>query len=131
MARDVGGAARAERLIRAEVAAQPRSAYIPPQRVIVQALAIQQARARIDELEARPRHAGLPAGGGAPPQAAAQAPAGSGVGDFLRTAAAAAAGTIGAQLIYDGLRHWAAGHGGGPDPGDFVGGPSGGDFLPT
>src|SRR5947209_13586058 len=101
----------AEQLIRAEVAAQPNAAYILTQRVIVQDLALQQARAKIDELEARLRQAGLATGGpAAGPSAPPPAPR-SGVGDFLRTAAAAAAGTIGGQLIYDGLRHWAAGHG--------------------
>jgi hypothetical protein len=110
----------AERLIRSEVAAQPNAAYILTQRVIVQGLALKEAQARVDELEGRLRQAGLPGGrdagpGGAPQAAAPQASGGSGVGDFLRTAAAAAAGTIGGQLIYDGVRNWAGGHGaGGP-----------------
>jgi hypothetical protein len=124
----------AERLIRAEVAAQPNAAYILTQRVIVQDLALQQARARIDELETRLRQAGLATGGpGAPASGAPSAPAQqtggrSGVGDFLRTAAAAAAGTIGAQLIYDGLRNWAAGHSG-SGPG-FLGGLGAGGYMP-
>jgi hypothetical protein len=121
----------AERLIRAEVAAQPHAAYILTQRVIVQDLALQQARARIEELEGRLRQAGgsiEPAGGSAAPAAAPPGGGRSGVGDFLKTAAAAAAGTIGGQLIYDGLRDWAAGHGGMGS--GLLGGLSGGSFLP-
>ena len=126
----------AEQLIRTEVAAQSHAAYILTQRVIVQSLALQQAQARIAELESRLRQTGAPVGGagdtaggsGASPSAP---PAGarSGVGDFLKTAAAAAAGTIGGQLIYDGLRHWAAGHGGIGT--GFLGGVSGGGFAPA
>jgi hypothetical protein len=127
----------AERLIRTEVAAQRHAAYILTQRVIVQTLALEQARARMDELEARLRQVGAPTGsasdpaggGGAPPAAGPSAGTRSGVGDFLKTAAAAAAGTIGAELIYDGLRHWAAGHGG--IGSGSLGGLSGGSFLPT
>lgn len=104
----------AEQLIRAEVAAQPNAAYILTQRVIVQDLALQQAKTRIEELEARLRQLAPtePVGSSTPPASAPPSGARSGVGDFLKTAAAAAAGTIGAQLIYDGLRNWAAGHGG-------------------
>jgi hypothetical protein len=123
----------AERLIRAEVGAQPHAAYLLTQRVIVQDLALQQAQSRIDELEARLRRAGLPAGGtsgaapgGAPNQAEPPPSGRSGVGDFLRTAAAAAAGTIGGQLIYDGLRNWAAEQGGGGLLGGLAGSGFGG-----
>jgi|GEM_PF-6656830 len=119
----------AERLIRAEVAAQPNAAYILTQRVIVQDLALQQAKAQIEELESRLRQlsptggAAEPSGSSTPPASAPPSGSRSGVGDFLKTAAAAAAGTIGGQLIYDGLRHWAAGNGGSGS--SFLGG-----FLP-
>jgi hypothetical protein len=148
--------AEAERLIRSEVAAQPHAAYILTQRVIVQELALRQARARIEELEARQggrAGSGSFLGGAAgtspvqpgqpriygqpqpyshqqptpspqyqPPQAGQPQGGGSAVGGFLKTAAAAAAGTIGGQLIYDGIRNWSAGHGGG---GGFFGGGQG------
>jgi hypothetical protein len=108
----------AERLIREEVAAQRNAAYLLTQRVIVDELALRRAEERIEELEDRLRRGGLPAGSG--PPAVAGPPSGGGVGDFLRTAAATAAGVIGAQLIYDGLRHALAadaGPGLDPDPG--------------
>ncbi|MDB5314089.1 MAG: hypothetical protein JWO38_8291 [Gemmataceae bacterium] len=138
----------ADRLIRTEIASQPNADYVLTQRVIVQQLALRQAQARIDELEAKVRSAGggnsgrsfLGGAGGAeaqaPPAAGAQpgaqqpAPAGGGVGSFLKTAAAAAAGTIGGQLIFDGLRNLAAGHLGGPGAGELFGGSGAGGFLP-
>ena len=132
----------AEQFIRAEVAGQPHAAYLLTQRVIVQDLALSRAQARINELEARLQQAGgspgsggsflggaagggsypPPAGyvpqGSSPgyaPSAAAPAPAasGGGVGGFLKTAAAAAAGTVAGELIFDGVRHLAAGYTGG------------------
>src|SRR4051794_2160974 len=66
----------AERLIRTEVAAQRNAAYLLTQRVIVQELALQQAQAKIDELQGR---------GGA---------GGSARGSFLPGAAGAGAGGI-------------------------------------
>lgn len=126
----------AERFIRAEVAAQPNAAYILTQRVIVQELALKQAREKIEELEGRLKQAGLATGNpGNLPVAtpvAGSPPSRSGVGDFLRTAAAAAAGTIGGQLIYDGLRGWASGHSPGHGGGGFFDdGPIGGGFIPS
>lgn len=128
--------AEAERLIKTEVAAQRNAAYVLTQRVIVQELALKQAQAKIDELQARvggagssgrggflpgaasggiPGAAGQPWQGphvGEPPPAAGGGGGGSAVGSFLKTAAAAAAGTVAANLIYDGLRGYAASHGG-------------------
>jgi hypothetical protein len=137
----------AEQLIRTEVAAQRNAAYLLTQRVIVQELALQQAQAKIDELQGRggatgrgnflpgaagagaiPGAQGQPWGHGHPEPAPQPAPAGGGggggVGNFLKTAAAAAAGTVAANLIYDGIRHYAAEHGGigGMIPGGFGGG---------
>jgi hypothetical protein len=125
----------AERLIRAEVAAQRNAAYLLTQRVIVQELALKQAQAKLDELQGHggtgrgrflpgsagaavgiPGAAGQPWSQGQPQPGPQPAPAGggggSGVGTFLATAAAAAAGVVAANLIYDGIRHYAAEHGG-------------------
>lgn len=127
----------AERLIKTEVAAQKNAAYILTQRVIVQELALRQAQAKIDELQARlsgvggsagrggflPGAAGaaggIPAAAGQPwqqgPHVGDPPPAAAGggaVGSFLKTAAAAAAGTVAANLIYDGVRGYAASSGG-------------------
>jgi hypothetical protein len=110
----------AERLIRTEVAAQRNAAYLLTQRVIVQELALRRAQEKLDELEDRLRRAGLPVGPGRGSEGGMPAAAGDGMGNFLRTAAATAAGVIGAQLIYDGVRHLlAADAGPGPDVGGW------------
>ena len=141
----------AERLIRAEIGSQPDALYLLTQAVIVQEQGLRAAQERIRELEAGRGQGGAPgrgsflAGltGGAPapappPPAAAPAPASpagpSGVGSFLRTAAAAAAGVVGGQLIFDGMRHLFGGgpglpwdHGAGATPNaPFFGGAFGG-----
>lgn len=106
----------AVRLIQAEIATQPGFAYLLTQRVIVQELALQQAQQRIAELDGRTGRGFLGGAAGGFPQATPVAPpqsGGSAVGGFLRTAAAAAAGTVAANLIYDGISHYFHAHGGG------------------
>ncbi len=139
----------AERLIRAEIGSQPDALYLLTQAVIVQEQGLRAAQERIRELEAARGQGGAPGRGSflggltggaqaaAPPPPAAMpaAPAGpSGVGSFLRTAAAAAAGVVGGQLIFDGMRHlfgggpglpWSHGVGAMPNA-PFFGGPFGG-----
>ena len=104
----------AERLIQAEIGSQPNALYLLTQAVIVQEQGLRHAQERIQHLESRqPTASGFLSnwlgGGSSPPPAASyaapSAPGGSGVGSFLRTAAATAAGVVGAELIYDGLRH--------------------------
>lgn len=133
----------AERLIRGAVAGQPDAVYLLTQRVIVQDLALREARKRIEELEggAQPGGSGRSflggaAGGGAgqvppasnqqpgpaPTQAAPAGGGGSAAGSFLKSAAAAAAGTIAGQLVYDGIRRYV---------GDMGHGMMGGGFPPV
>jgi hypothetical protein len=102
----------AERLIQAEIGSQPNALYLLTQAVIVHEQGLRHAQERIQQLEGQqPRSGGFLSnwfGGGssAPPPYTASSPPGSGaVGSFLRSAAATAAGVVGAELIYDGLRH--------------------------
>jgi len=113
--------AEAERLIASSVARQPASPYLLVQTVLVQEEALQQAKARIAELEAKagggsfpgnapkPGPWGSPSAAPAQAQAApwgaaapAQAPAG---GSFLRSALATAAGVAGGALLFEGIRN--------------------------
>ncbi len=71
---------------------------------------------------AYPPQVGYPPGNTGPVASGPAASSGGGVGSFLKTAAAAAVGTIGGQLIFDGVRHLAAEHGGGGLGGLFPGG---------
>ncbi len=142
--------AEAERFIQAEIGSQPDALYLLTQAVIVQEQGLKHAQERIGQLEAalqqagaQPKHGGflssLFGGGQASPQLPAvppqpaygPPPAGlSAAGSFLRTAAAAAAGVVGGQLIFDGLRHMFGGgfggYGGAPfgGGGGFLGGPT-------
>jgi hypothetical protein len=124
--------AEADRLIREAMARQPQAAYLLVQQALVQQLALREAQARVAELEQQVR--ARPAGGaqsagfldgapqlrGAPmpaapagwtnPPAAAGAPRGSGVGDFLRSAAATAAGVAGGALLFQGIEGLFGGH---------------------
>jgi uncharacterized protein len=116
----------AERLIHTDIGSQPDALYLLTQTVIVQEQGLRHAQERIHELEARLQAAQQPRPGGflsslfgagstaygsgsppspPPPYAASSAPGGSAAGSFLRSAAATAAGVVGGQLIYDGLRH--------------------------
>jgi hypothetical protein len=116
----------AERLIHTEIGNQPDALYLLTQAVIVQEQGLRHAQERIQQLEAglqaaqQPRPGGFLSnlfGGGAtaygagspapPPTSYAAGPTsgGSAAGSFLRSAAATAAGVVGGQLIYDGLRH--------------------------
>jgi hypothetical protein len=126
----------AERLILTEIGSQKDALYLLTQAVIVQEQGLRHAQERIQQLESacsQQGHggflSGLFGGGGSsappPPQPPPQAPAGGGgIGTFLGTAAAAAAGAVGGQLIYDGMRNLFGGHGM-PEPqpgGGFLGG---------
>jgi uncharacterized protein len=111
----------AERLIQNDIGSQPDALYRLTQAVIVQEQGLRHAQERIQQLEAQlqaaqePRHGDflsnlLGGGSPAPPSAPygasspAPSPGGGGAGNFLRSAAATAAGVAGGQLIYDGLR---------------------------
>src|SRR5438445_5047493 len=114
----------AERLIQSEIGSQQDALYRLTQTVIVQEQGLRHAQERIQQLEAqlqatqaRPGSflsslfgggstnsgAGSPAPSPAP-HAASLAPGDGAAGGFLRSAAATAAGVVGGQLIYDGLR---------------------------
>ena len=115
----------AERLIQTDIGSQPDALYRLTQAVIVQEQGLRHAQERIQQLEAelqaaqQARPSGFlsslfgggssPYSGGSPvppsmPYTASSAPGGA-AGSFLRSAAATAAGVVGGQLIYDGLRH--------------------------
>ncbi len=124
--------ADAERLIQNEIGVQRDALYLLTQAVIVQEQGLRQAQERIRQLEsaASSGHGSflgnLFGGGSSPPPPATPPPATpppqpvqaghGGVGTFLGTAAAAAAGAVGGQLIFDGLRHLAGGGAGVPWP---------------
>jgi hypothetical protein len=139
--------AEAERFIQAQIGSQPDALYLLTQAVIVQEQGLKHAQERIQQLEAavqqaggQQKHGGFLSslfGGGqaaapqppAVPQQPAYGPAPAGpsaAGSFLRTAAAAAAGVVGGQLIFDGLRNmFGGGFGGSPfGGGGFLGGPT-------
>jgi uncharacterized protein len=133
----------AERLIQTDIGSQPDALYRLTQAVIVQEQGLRHAQERIHQLEAdlqaaqqsRPSGflsslfggglAASSAGSSAPPltpYAPSSAPGGSAAGSFLRSAAATAAGVVGGQLIYDGLRHMFGGASFAPGmgPGSFA-----------
>jgi hypothetical protein len=125
----------AEQLILAEIGAQKDALYLLTQAVIVQEQGLRHAQERIQQLQAGQQGhggflSGLFGGGSAapPPQAppayaAPPASGGGGIGTFLGTAAAAAAGVVGGQLIYDGMRHFFGAQGmPAPQSGGFLGG---------
>jgi hypothetical protein len=124
----------AERFIQSEIGSQPDALYRLTQTVIVQEQGLRHAQERIQQLEAQvqPSQArpgsflsslfggGSPSGMAAPPPPPppfGPAPNGSAAGSFLRSAAATAAGVVGGQLIYDGLRNMFGGSLFTPGPG--------------
>jgi hypothetical protein len=150
-----GKDADAERLIQTDIGGQPDALYLLTQAVIVQEQGLKHAEARIRQLEAdlqtarqqaaqgaAPKHSsflgGLFGGSSAPAPTPPPPPAPTapppvqptgtmgGGGSFLQTAAATAAGVVGGQLIFDGLRHmFGGGYGYGmPVGGGFLGGGS-------
>jgi hypothetical protein len=124
----------ADRFIQSEIGSQPDALYRLTQMVIVQEQGLRHAQERIQQLEAQitqPRSGsflsslfggsassgmGSPAPPPAPPSFS-PAPGGSAAGSFLRSAAATAAGIVGGQLIYDGLRNVFGGSSFAPRPG--------------
>jgi len=126
----------AERLIQMEIGSQKDALYLLTQAVIVQEQGLRYAQERIRQLEAassQPAQGGFlsslfgsssPAPPAAPVQPVSAPPAaGGGMSSFLGTAAAAAAGAVGGQLIYDGMRHLFTGTPGAswPQGGGFLG----------
>ncbi len=128
----------ADRLIRSEIGSQRDALYLLTQAVILQEQGLREAQDRIRQLESGGQGRGSFLGGAGPsastppplpPQGAAAVSGGgggSGIGTFLGTAAATAAGVVGGQLIMDGMRRMfggtgsAASFGGGTAPaGDF------------
>jgi uncharacterized protein len=110
----------AERLIQTTIGSQPNALYLLTQAVIVQEQGLRHAQERIQQLESQQSKPGgflsnwLGGGFSVPPSASYPTPSaagGSAAGSFLRTAAATAAGVVGAELIYDGLRHAFGGSG--------------------
>src|SRR5437868_3792760 len=107
----------AERLIQTEIGSQPDALYRLTQAVIVQEQGLRHAQERIQQLEAQEQQprgflSNLFGGGSSAPPlvpygagSPAHAPGAGAAGSFLRSAAATAAGVVGGQLIYDGLRH--------------------------
>jgi hypothetical protein len=123
----------AEQLILAEIGSQKDALYVLTQVVIVQEEGLRHAQETIQQLQSTPQgHGGFLSslfGGGSgaapppPPAAAPPAGGGSGIGTFLGTAAAAAAGAVGGQLIYDGMHRFFGEHSmPGPQAGGFLGG---------
>jgi hypothetical protein len=124
----------ADDLIRHTIGAQPDALYILTQTVLLQEMALNQAKAQIEELKQRPgtqqqyapQSGGfLPSQGGQPDYAAPQAapaPSGGRFSGFLHQAATTAAGVIAGDLAFEALGSL-FGHRGG-----FSGGGGGGFF---
>jgi hypothetical protein len=116
----------ADKLIRDAFSRQPQAAYLLVQQALLQQMSVREAQARIADLEQQQLRAvhgaaaGTPSFLGAPPPAtppglaspapgwgsapaAAAAPRGSGFGEFLRSAAATAAGVAGGAALFQGL----------------------------
>ena len=105
----------ADDLIRHTIGAQPDALYILTQTVLLQEMALNQARTQIEELKQRlgaqqqyaPQPGGfLPSQGGQPDYAAPQAapaPAGGRFSGFLHQAATTAAGVIAGDLAFEAL----------------------------
>lgn len=104
----------AESFIARRIAEQPGAPYYMAQTIVVQQAALEQAQARIEELESQPAQAGgggflssLFGGGAARPQPARRAPAGPAAqalqqrqgGGFLAGAAQTAMGVAGGVLL--------------------------------
>ena len=140
--------ADADKLIQGEMGKVPNALYLLTQAVIVQEQALKYGNERITQLENQlkeiqqnpPKQSGGFLGGifggssapapvpppPPPPPPPAFAPGSGGVGSFLRSAAATAAGVVGGELMYDGLRHMfgmnSSGYGGyGIPGGGFLG----------
>ena len=125
--------AEADRLIREAFAQQPQAAYLLVQQALIQQIALRDAQAKAARLEQQARDqqglgqetsflaAGGPMGPArapgqgwdANPTAVPQARAG-GVGNFLRSAAAAAVGVAGGAMLFQGLESLFARHGNDP-----------------
>jgi hypothetical protein len=120
----------ADDLIRHMIGAQPDALYVLTQTVLIQEMALNQAKAQIEELKrqsAAPQYAGQPGGflpsqGYAPPPQTAPAPSGGLFSGFLHQAATTAAGVIAGDLAFEALGSL-FGHRGG-----FFGGGGGGFF---
>jgi hypothetical protein len=121
----------AEDMIRQTIGSQPDSLYILTQTVLIQEMALNQAKAQIEDLKQRavtPQYAAQPGGflpsQGVPAGYAPQAPSGGGLfSGFLHQAATTAAGVIAGDLAFEALGSLFGGHRGG-----FFGGGGGGFF---
>jgi hypothetical protein len=130
----------ADDLIRRTIGTRPDALYVLTQIVLVQQIALNQAKNQIEELQQGQR----PAGGGsflqsgyaqppayqqqgyaAPPPPAYAQPSGGGFSGFLRNAATTAAGVVAGEIAFDSLASIFGHHGGS----GFLGGGGGGSYL--
>lgn len=128
----------ADELIRRTIGARPDALYILTQTVLIQEMALNQAKAQLEQLRQQsvPEQGSFLGGtqpGGYPPQTRYQNPgyapppppaSGGGFSSFLHNAATTAAGVIAGEIAFDSLASL-FGHRGG---GGFFGGGGGGFF---
>lgn len=125
----------ADELIRRTIGARPDSLYILTQTVLIQEMALNQAKAQLEQLrqQGAPQQQGsFLQPGGYPAQARYQdsgyapppPPSGGGFSGFLHNAATTAAGVIAGEIAFDSLASIFGHHGGG----GFFGGGGGGFF---
>lgn len=124
----------ADDLIRHTIGAQPDALYVLTQTVLIQEMALNQAKAQIEDLKQRaaapqaPPQPFLPSQGYQTGYAPAPAPSGGGMfSGFLHQAATTAAGVIAGDLAFEALGSLFGGHRGGlfGGGGGFFGGGSG------
>jgi hypothetical protein len=136
----------ADQLIRNAFDRQPKAAYVLVQQALVQQMALREAQGRVAALEQQLRDnrtaptggasflggaaqgygaasppPAPPAGGWGNQAAGGGAPHTSGVGSFLRSAAATAAGVAGGAMLFQGLESLFGGHRGMLGGGGFFG----------
>lgn len=130
----------ADELIRRTIGARPDALYILTQTVLIQEMALNQAKAQIEQLKQQDQGApeqgaflpgaqrggyaaqpGYQQSGYAPPP---PPPSGGGFSGFLHNAATTAAGVIAGEIAFDSLSSLFGHHGGG-----FFGGGGGGGFF--
>jgi hypothetical protein len=122
----------ADKLIRREIGSRPDALYILTQTVLLQELALQQAKAQIEQLQQQPQQGSfLPGRGGGSGQESRvqqpsgyqnssyygqpqpEGPGGGGFSNFLRSAATTAAGVIAGEIAFESLSSMFGHHGSG------------------
>jgi hypothetical protein len=126
-------------LILHTVGTRPDSLYILTQTVLIQEMALNQAKAQIEELKHQPEgYSGVPQQGGflpgsyqgssyaaSPPPPPPQQQSGGGFSGFLHNAAQTAAGVIAGEVAFDAISSLFGHHGGFGGGGGFFGGGGG------